>query len=701
MKKMKKIMASIMAYLMIFTFLPLYNVIALAEDENIDQYLNYNTDRISLPVLYKDKMTYWKTDYIKNPNFGNKDQYGNYDYSYYVLKDVLTLIDNGEEKVLKTVDPTFRTEARTTLSENAIYELSYMFKDPTIVKYNFSTNELELLGDDFNGDLIPSYDECVKAIKSKYNLDDQWLYSYCGCRFIRDKDGNAIVRTMITTEKNGIVDTYIVLNQNNKIQAYEVMKNENYELLNGEYYDISYENGKVYIISYDCDSEKYSATLIKDGVEITSGVVDNKSEIDIIKVIDNKLYASSKENGKLQEYVLRDGVYTLENQYDFVGKSGFAIDINGEPWIIQRFNGKSYVSKIEEGKANKVYEVLDGMDNLSVYDENNMVVSYRLGYTHITREASPDDNNNGNDDNNNGGNDNTTEDKNEVVIEPEVNETIDGTTKVEVGSLTEGVTNIVEATVSEETSKVEVTLTDVETIKKGEGAVTVKLDNENKINLPFKVLSEEDLDGATEVTVEFKAEENNAITDGLKAVNKVFSFELLVTKEEGQVSVHNFADGEVEVTLALSDKELEGLDRSKLVVLYYNEETKEYEEMDTVVDGNNVTFKTPHFSKFIVAEKEVISDDEGTTEDETVGTETEGTTGNGSGSNGSGSNNNGATGTTTGTTNTGSTTTTTNKKPATTSNKLVATGTVASTSVLTMLGLILSGVGATLFVRRR
>ena len=199
----------------------------------------------------------------------------------------------------------------------------------------------------------------------------------------------------------------------------------------------------------------------------------------------------------------------------------------------------------------------------------------------------------------------------------------------------------------------------------------------------------------------------------------MFSFELLVTKEEGQVSIHNFADGEVEVTLALTDEDLKGLDRSKLVVLYYNEETKEYEQMETVVDGNNVTFKTPHFSKFIVAEKEVISDDgvtgdeEGTTEgkpgtsdDETVGTETEGTTGDVTNSNnnetttenGTNSNNNEIT---TGTTNTGSTATTTNKKPATTSNKLVATGTVASTSVLTMLGLILSGVGATLFVRRK
>ena len=149
----------------------------------------------------------------------------------------------------------------------------------------------------------------------------------------------------------------------------------------------------------------------------------------------------------------------------------------------------------------------------------------------------------------------------------------------------------------------------------------------------------------------------------------------------------------MEVTLALTDEDLKGLDRSKLVVLYYNEETKEYEEMKTVVDGNNVTFKTPHFSKFIVAEKEIISDGESNKE--------EGTTGNGSGSNGLGSNNNGSTGTATGTTNAGSTTTTTNKKPATTSNKLVATGTSASTSVLTMLGLILSGVGATLFVRRK
>ena len=244
--------------------------------------------------------------------------------------------------------------------------------------------------------------------------------------------------------------------------------------------------------------------------------------------------------------------------------------------------------------------------------------------------------------------------------------------------------------------KVEVTLTDIETIKNDKGAVNLKLNNGNKINLPFSILSDEMLEGAKDVKFEFAAKEDKKITGGLKAVNKVFSFELLVTKEDGQVSVHNFADGAAEITLALSDEDLKGLDRSKLVVLYYNEETKKYEEMETVVDGNNVTFKTTHFSKFVVAEKEVTSEDDDNVNDEETTTKPESdknTTVNG------GTTSNGTTNS--GTTGNGTNNGTTNKKPNNTVNKLTQTGSAASTSVLSLLGLVLSTAGVALFIRKK
>ncbi|WP_343779320.1 LPXTG cell wall anchor domain-containing protein, partial [Clostridium sartagoforme] len=45
------------------------------------------------------------------------------------------------------------------------------------------------------------------------------------------------------------------------------------------------------------------------------------------------------------------------------------------------------------------------------------------------------------------------------------------------------------------------------------------------------------------------------------------------------------------------------LNKGNLAVFYYDEETKTFKEMETTINGNEVTFKTPHFSKFIIAEK--------------------------------------------------------------------------------------------------
>lgn len=97
--------------------------------------------------------------------------------------------------------------------------------------------------------------------------------------------------------------------------------------------------------------------------------------------------------------------------------------------------------------------------------------------------------------------------------------------------------------------------------------------------------------------------ENSELLKGLKSVNKVFDFNLQIEYADKSVkSIHKFADGVAEITLALTDEDLKTLDKNKIKVLYYNEETKKYEALETSVDGNNITFKTSHFSKFIVAE---------------------------------------------------------------------------------------------------
>ena len=680
MEKMKKTMALLLSYVLVLAILPMGTLVDVVKGATeIPQYLNYGgNNSLSSPysvsaTLYKDKVVFVDNVRRENPNYGNKDSYGNYDYSKYIYQDVLKLIDSGEEKEILDIDK-YISGNLNRLGDKAYFNIGGSREEKLI--YDFETGKVEKIKEK-----VLSKNEILEMLDEKlgitYKEDD--INFYLNVEDLFDNKGNRVKQYDVQIVNHGSYDAdiYNIIENNGE---YFVNKSNNYS----NHY--TYNDGLVYKYDYNYDNKgANNLVTIIDKAEVIGEypVVGQDVNQWGNNVIGNKLY--SYEYGKIFEYELQDDKFVSSDVYDIYGNSA-TMDSNNNIWALLDENGKRFVVKVKNGELKKMYEVSPVMDRLYVYDDDNLLVASRWGYTHITKKSTSDNNNNG-------GNDNTTEDKNEVVIKPEVNETVDGTTKVEVGTLTSGATNVIEATVGNNVDKVEVTLTDVETIKNGEGAVTVKLNDGNKINLPFSILSDEMLDGAKEVKVEFTAKEDKKITSGLKAVNKVFSFELLVTKEEGQVSIHNFADGEVEVTLALTDEDLKGLDRSKLVVLYYNEETKEYEEMKTVVDGNNVTFKTPHFSKFIVAEKEIISDSESNEE--------EGTVGNGSGSIGSGSNNNGSTGTTTGTTNTGSTTTTTNKKPATTSNKLVATGTVASTSVLTMLGLILSGVGATLFVRRK
>ena len=177
--------------------------------------------------------------------------------------------------------------------------------------------------------------------------------------------------------------------------------------------------------------------------------------------------------------------------------------------------------------------------------------------------------------------------------------------------------------------------------------------------------------------------ESEIIKD-LKAVNKVFDFNLIINKENEGVNIHNFKDGVAEITISLSDEELEGLNKDKLKVYYYNEETKEFEVMETKVEDNNITFKTSHFSKYVIAE-EIVENSVTTPEkDDTVTiTPDEETNSN------------------TNNSNTSTTIDTQGSKNETGKGSLPQTGAVVSSSVILVLALGLVLVGGIVFFRKK
>lgn len=218
-----------------------------------------------------------------------------------------------------------------------------------------------------------------------------------------------------------------------------------------------------------------------------------------------------------------------------------------------------------------------------------------------------------------------------------------------------------------------IVIENTDAMKEGKGSLTLNV-GANTISLPFTAFDPKLIKNSSTVTINATIEDGSSLTKGLKAVSKIFKFEAIVEGNGNKTAVHKFSnEAEATITITLSDEELKGLDKSKLAIFYYNEETKKFEEMDTKVDGNKVTFKTPHFSEYIIAEKQVASN---------------------TGNTNTGSTN---TGTTSGSTaNSGSTTTSTST-PAT----IVKTGSVIDSNILIVFGILAIAGGAVIIRRKR
>lgn len=139
---------------------------------------------------------------------------------------------------------------------------------------------------------------------------------------------------------------------------------------------------------------------------------------------------------------------------------------------------------------------------------------------------------------------------------------------------------------------------DADAVRNGTGDMTFKINDKETVTLPISAIDFTNVKIGSKIELKFTVGTNTLKTD-VHAVNKVFSFELTA---DGQ-SIHSFKNGEAKITITLSDEDLKGFDRSTLGVYYYNDAAKQLELMDTAVNGNVITFTTPHFSQYIIAEK--------------------------------------------------------------------------------------------------
>ncbi|MDT8719591.1 hypothetical protein IAI10_23390 [Clostridium sp. 19966] len=317
-----------------------------------------------------------------------------------------------------------------------------------------------------------------------------------------------------------------------------------------------------------------------------------ETEIVALKISGNSgemITRNEKDNNKYNiiSIDLKDNKLIAENTVVANGNNEYAsVDHNGNLWQVH----DGIVEKFENGKWIGKYEVNNDMDSIKAYDDDNIIVyvsnrsSKPAIYTIINNAA---------------------------VIAPQqpktpnvqINSIQNGVLPITVNSVNKDAENIVDAANSTGFNDVELTIASGKDVKNGTGSLTVKAGANTVIKLPFSAIDASLLTDTAKIVLKATSLTDSDILKGLKDVKKVFEFDLSVVDGAKTTAIHNFANGTAEISLNLSDEDLKGLNKSNLAVFYYNESTKQFEQMDTTVNGNTITFKTPHFSQYVVAEK--------------------------------------------------------------------------------------------------
>lgn len=431
---------------------------------------------------------------------------------------------------------------------------------------------------------------------------------------VYNNENETISFNIYADDKTGEVIRFGI-NRNIKVNDYEYKTNYYAGLTYKDYtfvkvfkyyerdqYVVGKEGKNLYIWDKLSDNNEYNLIKVVDGKFISSNKITLPENVyPNLKTVNDKIYVSYYN--KLYIYSLNNNEYKLENNISIVPNG---VMFNNDSVIaLEPSEDKVFISKITDSKVNKLVDVTedynklfsDGNDylmNFKVFNENNMIILGLKGFIIVQKEGQesiPEEPTNPEEPNTPGDNGN-------VVVIPSNDKVV-----AEVSKINPNDKNEIKVNTEASAKKVEVLIKDVESLKSGTGSLNITINNGVTMNLPLSTIDKSLLEGADNVTIKLDVVENSDIIKQIKAVNKVFDFNLIITKGNESLNIHNFKDGLAEVTLNLTDEDLKELNKDKLVVYYYNDVEKTFEAMETVVNGNKITFKTSHFSKYVVAEK--------------------------------------------------------------------------------------------------
>lgn len=575
MRKFIKVISTILVYIVAIISIP-RDILAMEENDsiNVEKYLNYNIGYLKSAMTYKNKsiIQYISKEYSDEESYTTN----------------ISLLDNNIEKPITKVSKDHWISDFKVKGETC----EFVYSDDINIKklqFNFETNGLrsyKINNEEKNYNV--SLENTLLKVNKKYNTNytkdniDKYTISK---NTSYDNEGNGIDSYILTIYNNGSSEKYTVI----------LDKKCNY-VSKSNYVDIYFEkDNTIDIVEFMESSSSYCITRIKDGKVLTRGTIEgcNFYSRDNIVVTEDKVYIKmDSEDRGFSEYNFQDNKYILKKVYDEDIES-FTKDVYDNVWLIESINNKKYVSSIKNDNILRKYEICSNMNHLLVYDENNMIVSSPFGYTSINKNSNTVSEIQ---------KENSFQAGTKVIETSNIEDIGSGFCKVTIENLDANSANGLNETLEQGMRGIEVFIKDVESIKNGTGSLVLKVSNNAMINIPFSVINKRLLDGAEGIRFRFYTEENNSIIKNLKAVGKIFNFNLSIINSNGEIDIHNFADGSSDISLTLMENEMESVDKEKAVVFYYNEGSGEFEMMSSRVEGNNVTFNTSHFSKFIVAE---------------------------------------------------------------------------------------------------
>ncbi len=626
MRKFKLFMASVLTYFMAMSILPT-NLLQTVANASENDYIKFV-----------------KSDYYLKGNAQYSDESL---IAYGKSRDgdtQISIVKNGQETLLKEV----KGYSTVQVFSNGDYRAGIVYSkwenenyNETFEEFNFKTKEFkEITKEEFNkisktGDYgynpykpIKDKDELNKyfdKFNKKYNLnlnlegkeysdkDNYWV----------DENGN-YKSVNIWTDYNNKDIKHMRYSEYDSIKGYVA---EYIGIIYGDYvyitkdYNLEYNiNGNDLYIWQNVKDNNYNIIHVKAEKEMSNGSITlGDGAYRDLREINNKVYVIGFQ--KLYIYELVGNNYKLLNSID-----NFSVSFNSiQPLVLEKNSDKIYLSSINGSEVSKIIDLTKEINSIknSDYDYFNIneqsgqisIVTYK-GFILLQKPSEDIGNNNG---------------ETPKPQEPEIptNPGDSGGTKpsedkvvTEVPKINPNDKNEIAVTTKEGTKNIEVVIKDIEAIKSGNGSLNITIDNGVKINLPLSAIDKSLLEGAKDVTIKLDIIENSDIVENIKGLNKVFDFNLIINKEDGTTSIHNFKDGLVEIKINLTDKDFEGLNKDKIVVYYYNDSTKAFEEMETSVNGNDVTFKTPHFSKYVIAEKIETNNGETSSNEGTNGSNT-------------------------------------------------------------------------------